>query len=43
MKVMEELKERIHKLEYLPKKIDKIEYTENKELKNRTSKGSVFY
>lgn len=35
MNVMEELKERIHKLEYLPKKIDKIEYTEIKELKDK--------
>lgn len=35
MNVMEELKERVHKLEYLPKKIDKIEYTEIKELKDK--------
>ena len=35
MNVMEELKERIHKLEYLPKKIDKIEYKELKELKDK--------
>lgn len=35
MNIMEELKERVHKLEYLPKKIDKIEYTEIKELKDK--------
>lgn len=35
MSVMEELKERVHKLEYLPKKIDKIEYTEIKELRDK--------
>lgn len=35
MNVMEELKEKLHKLEYLPKKIDKIEYTEIKELKDK--------
>lgn len=35
MGVMEELKEKIHKLEYLPKKIDNIEYKEIKELKNK--------
>lgn len=35
MNIMEDLKERVHKLEYLPKKIDKIEYTEIKELKDK--------
>lgn len=35
MGVMEELKEKIHKLEYLPKKIDNIEYKEIKELKDK--------
>lgn len=35
MGIMEELKEKVHKLEYLPKKIDKIEYTEIKELKDK--------
>lgn len=32
---MEELREKVHKLEYLPKKIEKIEYTEIKELKDK--------
>lgn len=35
MSIMEELKEKIHKLEYLPKKIDNIEYKEIKELKDK--------